>query len=305
MEHIEHLLEQVDRALDGTLTLCIVRSWDNSQIFPERILLNQDSAEALLGTCRRVRHSIVSGTSKNYMGTAELEKTEFFLIHDEDTMKELSIFGEMALNPGALPILRPSELDSRTVMYCASLGDGVPRTLFIKKVNPHLNYKTGRFLAVGREQLSVVTEPTFSFAPDFDIVIGSYWAIVLNQRAFELLFRDIGIVAAHVESWIRGITDHLPMTTQSIAELKQVSLQDSRTWRRLKEIKLRGHLSRVDIEDIEVYAHNVGLDHRKLVVDGQLVFDPSDRFEILKLLNEDVYMGYLTDQRYEAQRKSS
>ena len=151
----------------------------------------------------------------------------------------------------------------------------------------------------------MVDEPAFSFAPSFDIIIGSGWAIVQNQRAFELLFRDIGIVETHVESWISGITDYFPMTAGSIAELKRVALRDSRTWRRLKEIKRRGHLSRVDIEDIARYAYDVRLDPRTLIVDEQLMFDPSERFEILKLLNEDVYLGNLTEQRYEAQRKSS
>lgn len=305
MEVIERILSEVDQNLNGPLTLSIVRSWNQNQIFPERILLSLDAAEALRSTCRRVRQSIESGDSKDYVGTAELEDREFFLILDEGTLREISIFDAMAQKAGALPMLRPSALDSRTVMYCASLGEHMPRTLFIKKVDPRLNYKTGRFLAIGREELTVVNEPAFSFAPDFDIIIGLGWAIVLNQRSFELLFRDIGIVEAHVESWISGITDYLPMTERSIAELKRVALRDSRTWRRLKEIKYRSHLSRVDVHDIARYAYDVGLDPQKLIVDGKLIFDPSERFEILKLLNEDVYLGNLTDQRYEAQRKSS
>ena len=305
MNTVKHILNEIDQNLDGSLTLNIVRSWDQYQIFPERILLSTDAAEALRGICRSVRQSIGSGDSREYVGTAELEEAEFFLIYDEDTIRELAIFGVMDQDVGALPKLSPSALDSRTIMYCASLGDFRPRTLFIKKIDPRLNYKTGRFLATGRERLAVVDEPAFSFAPNFDIVIGSGWAIVLNQRAFELLFRDIGIVEAHVESWISGITDYLPMTDRSINELKRVALQDSRTWRRLKEIKRRGHLSRVDVVDIARYAYDVGLDPHTLIVDDRLVFDPLERFEILKLLNEDVYLGNLTEQRYEAQRKSS
>ena len=305
MDLIEDICSEIAQNIDGSLTLSIVRSWDEDWIRPERILLNQDAADAMRNVCHRVQQTIQFGQPIDYIGTAELEDTEYFLITDRETLDELSIFDVMTRHVGGLPTLSPSDLDSRTVMYCVSLGDSVPRTLFIKKVNPHLDYKTGRFLAIGRERLKVIDEPAFSFAPDFDIVIGLGWAIVLKQRAFELLFREIGIVEAHVESWIRGITDHLPMTPRSIAELKRVALGDSRTWRRLKEIKRRGHLAYVDIEDIARYAYNVGLDYRTLIVGGELVFDPSERFEILKLLNEDVYLGDLTEQRYEAQRKSS
>ena len=305
MDVTEQIISDIDPNLSGSLTLSIVRSWDQNQIFPERLLLSDDAADALRVICHRVRQSIRYGSLKDYVGTAELEDNEFFLIYDKDTIRELSIFSVMAQDVGALPTLSPSALDSRAVMYCVSLGDNRPRTLFVKKVDPRLNYKTGRFLATGRDRLAVVDEPTFSFAPDFDIVIGLGWAIVLNQRAFELLFRDIGIVEAHVESWISGITDHLPMTDRSVAELKRVAIRDSRTWRRLKEIKRRNHLSLVDVHDIARYAYDVGLDPQELIVDGKLIFDPSERFEILKLLNEDVYLGNLTDQRYEAQRKSS
>ncbi len=36
-----------------------------------------------------------------------------------------------------------------------------------------------------------------------------------------------------------------------------------------------------------------------------LVFDPSERFGFLHLLNEDLYNGPLTDEPFESQRKST
>lgn len=52
------------------------------------------------------------------------------------------------------------------------------------------------------------------------------------------------------------------------------------------------------------YAREVELDPDKIVVDGQLVFDPSDRFGFLHLLAEDLFTGRLTGETFESQRKS-
>jgi hypothetical protein len=37
---------------------------------------------------------------------------------------------------------------------------------------------------------------------------------------------------------------------------------------------------------------------------GELVFDPAERFSFFHLLNEDLYRGALTDETFEAQRKT-
>lgn len=126
-----------------------------------------------------------------------------------------------------------------------------------------------------------------------------------HQTSFERLFRDIGLIDKHVRGWIEGITDHLPMESESEAELLRVAHEDSRTWRRLREIRRRGHLAYVQMSDVREYARKVGLDPGSLIKDGKLVFDPAERFSFLHLLNEDLYRGGLTDVTFEAQRKTA
>ena len=147
--------------------------------------------------------------------------------------------------------------------------------------------------------------PALSFAPGFDFLLSPAWAVILNQASFERLFREIGLIDKHVQGWVRGITDHLPMEPASEAELLRVAHEDSRTWRRLREIRRRGHLAQVDFSEVRRYAKRVGLDPASVVRDGQLVFDPAERFSFLHLLNEDLYRGPLTDVTFEAQRKAA
>ena len=100
-----------------------------------------------------------------------------------------------------------------------------------------------------------------------------------------------------------GITDHLPKASASVAALEEVALRDSRVWRKLREIRRRGHRASVDLKEVTRYAKRMGLDPKTIVQDGQLVFDPTNRFSFLHLLNEDLYKGPLTE-AFEAQRKA-
>lgn len=118
-------------------------------------------------------------------------------------------------------------------------------------------------------------------------------------------FREIGLIDKHVRGWVTGITDRLPMTPASEAELLRVAREDSQTWRRLREIRRRGHLARVELADVLKYANKVGLDPKSIVRQGKLVFDPGIRFGFLHLLNEDLYRGDLANVTFEAQRKAA
>ena len=94
------------------------------------------------------------------------------------------------------------------------------------------------------------------------------------------------------------------MGADSVEALKDVAKRDSRLWRRLREIHERGHLATVSLDKVRQYAADMGLDPDALVVDKKLVFDAANRFPILQLLNEDLYHGFLTDDPFEAQRKT-
>jgi hypothetical protein len=197
-----------------------------------------------------------------------------------------------------LGVFRPSHPRTSTI------GDDGP-VVYVKRTNPQVAHKPGRFFAVARERLTRVAEPDFEFSSDFDFVVGPDWVVVVSQKSFEMLFRDVNLVQQHVDSWIEGVTDHLPMAPPSLEVLREVALKDSRLWRRLKEIKARGHLANVSLNDVRTYAEAMELDPAKVVVNNELVFDPKERFSFLQLLNEDIYKGELTKTVFESQRKAA
>ncbi|MEM9518960.1 MAG: hypothetical protein AAGA37_06560 [Actinomycetota bacterium] len=298
------IVDELDARLPEALTLTVGKMADNV-IEANHVSLAEDAATALREQCTMARDRITEGTAQDYTATAELDSSQFFVIDDAETLEELGAFRTLAGDLAAMPQIAPGELDLSIKLYAVAVGNADGRVLFVRRNDPRLTHKAGRFLAIGEQQLTRVDGPVFTFSPDFDFVMGPNWAVVLKQRAFELLFREIGLVEKHVSTWIEGITDHLPMSAASIDSLREVALGDSRTWRRLRDIERRGHLKDVSLEQVASYAGQVGLEADSVVVDGELVFDPAQRFGFLHLLNEDLYTGPLTGEAFESQRKAA
>jgi hypothetical protein len=303
MVAVDAILREIDQRVPQAVSLTVGRMLED-RLDVRRLLMEAAAAEAFREQCRLTRDRIASRTPTSYATNAELDEGEIFVIDDNDTLGEIAAFRQLAENLGNIPTTAPAELDTTVKLYAVAVGDD-ERVLFVRKTDPRLSHKAGRFLAIGAERLSRVEEPAFTFSSDFDFVLGSSWAVVLNQKSFEMLFRDIGLVQKHIDTWISGITDHLPMRATSIAQLREVAQRDSRTWRKLRDIKQRGHLAGVQLGEVRRYAKVVGLDPDKVVVNDELVFDPAERFSFLHLLNEDLYKGPLTEEVFEAQRKAS
>jgi Kiwa protein KwaB-like len=286
------------------VSLGVARIGTDGQITGSKLNLGDDAADAFREHCRAAVDAIESGTQRSYASGAELANDEFFVIDDRETLDELAVIGDLRTSIETMPVIKPADLDLSIQFYGIFAGAD-DRVLFVRRTDPSVSHRGGRFLAIGRERLTRVGDPAFSFSARFDFIMGDGWVVVLDQRAFEMVFRQVGLVEKNVSRWIEGITRNLPMDDSDIDQLRKVALQDSRTWRRLREIEQRGHLADVTLDQVRTYATLVGLDPDTVVAGDRLTFDPAQRFSFLHLLNEDLYKGQLTDQLFEAERKSA
>ncbi len=284
--------------------LLVARLADDGRVEGAKLHLSANVADSFRGYCLGALDWVDTATEQSYSGGAELAGGAFFFVDDASILDELSAIGDLRTAIETLPTIRPSQLDLTIQLYGVVAGSDVDRVLFVRRTNPRLAHGAGKFFAIGGERLTRLDEPAFSFAPKFDFIVGDGWAIVLDQRSFEILYREIGMVTANITQWIGGITDHLPMDDADVDVLRTVALHDSRTWRQLREIEQRGHLAEITLDQVARYAAVVGIDPATVVADGRLTFDPAQRFSFLHLLNEDLYKGQLTDELFEAQRKS-
>jgi hypothetical protein len=306
MPTLEGVVQEVEARIEQSVSLVVARGAGHD-IEAHKLHLATDAADGLRDVCRSVLGTLPTRTAVPYTATAELAGREAFVIEDEATLGEMADLIGLRERAATLPNEKPKDLDDRVQMYAVVVGDE-DRVAFVKKADPVIPHDSGsRLFALGGEQLRRLDEPAFAFRPGFDLIVADGWVVVLSQGAFEQLYRDLGLIERHIGSWVEGITGALPMQEESVRALTAAAKTDSRMWRRLREIKARGHLAHVTIDDVGRYAAEVGIEVDDVLRDGELVFDPdpSKRFSFLHLLNEDVYKGFLTQERFEAQRKAS
>jgi hypothetical protein len=258
-----------------------------------RMSLSTGAANGLRNLSQEWLGGLVDRVVVPYEATAELAEGEVFLIEDETTLADLEPLYGVAADATDLATISEDDLDQRIALYAVVAGEG-DRIALLKRSDPRIGYRGKRtFLAILDERLERLEGPTFAFYTSFDLVLGPEWALVVNQGEFERLFRDAGLVEAHIDEWVDGIQTYLPWGPGSIDALAEVARRDSRIWRRLREINRRGHLADVTIDQVRAYAFEMDLEIDHLIENDELRFDPDERFTILHLLNEDLFKGPL------------
>jgi hypothetical protein len=141
------------------------------------------------------------------------------------------------------------------------------------------------------------------FEDRVDLVVGPHHVLVLNQLAFEQWFRESPAIGEHVDRWIGSIHDHLPLADDGVERLRGRAETNSRVRRLLRNISDRGHLSGVTIDRIRAHIQQQGLDEASLLQGDQLLLG-DDPTPLLKLLNEDLFRGGLTDVPFVSDNKA-
>lgn len=300
---LDQAIEQASEALNEALSLMVAYEADDG--FDARnVLLAENAAEGLRAIAQDWLGSIATCQTVSYEATAELAEREVFLIEDEADLEDFAPLYELADQAAELPVLSAQQVNERLALYAVVAGSE-NRVAFFKKTDPRIGYTPGtRLLAILGQRLRELDEPAFAFHASFDFVLADDWALVSNQTAFERLFRDAGLIDQHIDGWVTGIGQHLPWAEGAVDDLREVAHRDSRVWRRLREINRRGHLVEVTIDQVREYAEQMDLPVDHLIEGDELTFDADDRFSILHLLNEDLFRGALTQERFEAQRKT-
>lgn len=304
MTTVADVIAGLDAELGGPVTLVVARLDADGQADARKVALANNAADAFRQQVQATRDDLAARAAVPYGADTELGDNEALVIDDPDTVAELGGMATLSQLASTLPTTPANELDLRIQFYAVVIG-GTDRVVLVQRSNPSMAPKAGMIFGVAGEQLRSVEPPSFQFKPGFDLILVKDAVVVLNQRPFEQLYRDTGIVDANIRTWVTGITDFLDLDAGGLDELVRVARDDSRTWRKLKEIRRRGHLAGVTVADIAASAERLGVPVDDVVRDGQLHFDPTKRTHFLQLLNEDLYRGDLTATPFEALRKTT
>lgn len=260
--------------------------------------------EELEAACREMLGRLQEWEAVDYGPDAHVETGEYMAVPRRVVADEAYEVLDLLQRASGLDRLSAARIPGHLWFYAAVVGDEPEqRAAFVRKVDPHKSANPGRFFTVLGEVLSKIDEPVFMLEHRFDLVVVDGGLAVANLAAFETLFRGAPELERRISTWARAISDYLPIAEEGADRLVAAAERDSRLARRLRSIFERRHLENVTIDRLRREIRAQGLDEAELIEGGALVVDEENPGTLLRLLNEDLFVGGLSGTHFAADRK--
>jgi hypothetical protein len=290
----------------STSVTLLVASRQRNAVDGGHLNIGRDALRAMSERANETLHDLVPMERRDYWPDANLQTGEYYQIPREAIEDSLRVL--RFLDAGAdTRLLSPEDLAGRLLFYAVVMGgDPAARVAFVSKSNPARELGRGIWLTrltPHSDTLTSVDTPLFLFEDRVDLVVGPTSVLVLNQLAFEQWFRESPAIGEHVDRWISRIDDHLPFADDGVERLRARAETNSRIRRLLRNIAERGHLAGVSIDRIRTHLREQGLDENALLRGDELLLG-EDPTPLLKLLNEDMFRGGLTDVAFVSDNKA-
>jgi hypothetical protein len=289
--------------VDEALTLVV--AWrQGKQLAGAMVPVADEVEEDLRAACEETLEWLQECEAVGYGPDAQVETGEYMAVPLRVVAHEAYEVLDLLRRASALDRLSATRIPRPLWFYAAVVGDEPERrAAFVRKADPHKSAKAGRFFSALGEVLSKIDEPVFMLEHRFDLVVVEGGLAVLNPVAFETLFRGAPGLEKRIPRWAEAISDHLPIAGDGADRLVAAATRNSRLARRLRSIAERGHLANVTIDRLREEIKAQGLDEAELIEDGELVVDEEDPSTLLRLLNEDLFIGGLSGTAFAADRK--
>ena len=210
------------------------------------------------------------------------------------------------------PVMRPQEISSASVVFYAFiLGEPAApsrpdsRLLLLKKRDPRGGFGR-KVVAVLTDALRKLDEAVVTFDRSADLLFAPGRGIVaLNALPFESLFTDSPDLIERSPAVATAVAERLPLNAQSKTRFTRVGARKARVRRKLLMLHSATHL-----DTLTPTALRRELRRQSLVVsdfmDGNEINLTTDaRVETLvKVLNEDLMTGPLSNKAFEIDRKT-
>jgi Kiwa protein KwaB-like len=160
----------------------------------------------------------------------------------------------------------------------------------------------GAIMAKGR--FDRITKPTFLFDQGIDCVSNGDVMFILNTDGFQKIFRFFEMVKAAAREILGKIKDKIPIA--NFEEFEKACEGHLQMLAKLNNIANRPYLDRVTMADIKKVLTDFPDLRVKIVQENgkdMLLFDKSDKWELLRLLDDDYLLSIMTGEQYEVSAK--
>ncbi len=296
-------MTKIELSLEGPAT--VVVAWRSGKRAHGRALkAGGDVTDHLRRYAASALEHVRTGQGRAYDPNDEQDDECTYLEADRSELLDTELL-EQTLQAASLPQATTDDLQSHPLaLYALVVGeDPNALTAFVRKGNPVKFAKKG-LVAIFDQTLTRVEQPLLTFDERYDAVIYPGNVHILNQANFEALFKESEAVLARTSEWARSLAGTLPMSTSSMDWLATRLRQTSVMRRRVQSILSRSYLHQLTPEVLCVKMKEHGLDPQQLMDDDGLIINKDTERDVVLLLNEDLWTGDFSGERYAATRKA-
>jgi hypothetical protein len=149
-----------------------------------------------------------------------------------------------------------------------------------------------------------VTSPLFLFDHKVDALSSNGTMYIFNKHNFEKIFRFFELVAAAANETLQTIKAHVPIS--NFEDFEKACSGHLQMQAKLKNIAGKPYLKEMTIDAIKKVLKNFPNLGIKIVKEGKqekLLFDPKNKWAVLRLLDDDYLGSILTGRNYEVTGK--
>lgn len=235
----------------------------------------------------------------------ESHEMEFLDLSDHESInaqiRSLSSIGDV-------PLFRvdPEFVEGlRFYVIAVQCGNSAPVYLFRSYTPKKELSRSKTFAAVfSQGTFDEIRDPVFLFDRRIHCVSRDRTMLVCNKDSFHKIFRFFEMVLKTARKTLGAIKDQVPIA--NFDEFKQACEGHLQMQAKLKNIASKPYLKNITMKDIKKVLKEVpGLNVLVMKKNGRemLVFDPSDKWALLRLLDDDYLKSLLTGKNYEVSGK--
>ena len=176
---------------------------------------------------------------------------------------------------------------------------------FFRSCSPKMELQRSPKFAIvfAKGHYDTFSESLFVFDRGVDCFCRGRDLFVLNKGRFEVMFQFFEGIKQAASETLETIRKTIPI--HNFEELETACLGHIQMLKKLKNIAAQPYLDRITMGDIKKVIKEMGLSLSVNVYSGQekLTFDSKDKWEILRLLDDDYLKSVMTGEKYEVNSK--
>lgn len=314
-EMTDQFAQILDMNLDGcTVTVCLGSlSQNEEEPRIEQLQLTKELTDEFANAAKKVVHRYSGLNGKNELALRrhdagskpDSHEVEYLDLADHDSVEtQVNSLASLA----QIPVFKIDEQFVAGLRFYAIVFQcgNTPPLYFFRIYTPKKELSRSRLFAAlfGDGTFDRVKAPLFLFDHNVDCLSHDGTMYIFNKHNFEKIFRFFELVMKTAAQTLATIKAHVPIA--NFDELEEACSGHLQMQAKLKNIAGKAYLKKMNIADIKKVLQafpSLGLKTIKKNGKEMLVFDPKDKWALLRLLDDDYLDSVLTGQKYEVTGK--